>query len=257
VKKLFIGLALSLGLAAPAYADGTRLAIEKFQSHRTWQTNWDNLIQRATDAGAQWSCNGSTNCNLRLVIRPGVTVSLLTEAHGRGYCFIVDGQPTADCYREDGRKSVWTVPQYDSPAPAALPIVASAPTYAAPSSGEDSVGLTSIAGSMLVSVNISGHPIYMTLDTGASITKITPAFASQLVSEGRAHYTGDSMTLQIASGGSIQAPIIMIDSLTVGTHTRTNVGATVGEGDMLLGLPVLQAIGKFTIDSANNKLVFS
>ena len=49
---------------------------------------------------------------------------------------------------------------------------------------------------------------------------------------------------------------VIIDAVTVGTHTVRNVEMGVGPHS-LLGMNVLSRIGKFTIDSANGQLVFS
>ena len=121
-----------------AHADGTRISMAPFQSRQAWQTNWDKLNQRGKDAGAQWECHGDNECNLYFLAKPGVKAHLATERYGRGYCFIVDGAPTADCYREDGKKSVWTLDkpfEYGLAQPAAPeydPPTNSAPVYVPP-----------------------------------------------------------------------------------------------------------------------------
>ena len=109
MKRILLGAAAALALAAPAYADGTRISIAPFQSRQAWQANWDTLNQRGNDAGAQWECHGDHECNLYFIVKPGVKAHLATERYGRGYCYIVEGAETADCYREDGKKSVWTL----------------------------------------------------------------------------------------------------------------------------------------------------
>jgi predicted aspartyl protease len=77
-----------------------------------------------------------------------------------------------------------------------------------------------------------------------------------VISEGKAHYTGESKNIILADGSHHSEQEISLDTLTIGKHTRHNVAATVSTGEMLLGLPVLKAIGKFTIDGQNNKLIF-
>jgi predicted aspartyl protease len=46
--------------------------------------------------------------------------------------------------------------------------------------------------------------------------------------------------------------------VTIGSHVLRDVRAGVAPDgtDMLLGLPVLNKIGRFTIDSVNHKLIF-
>jgi predicted aspartyl protease len=49
-----------------------------------------------------------------------------------------------------------------------------------------------------------------------------------------------------------------IGTVTVGGHVLRDVRAGVSPdgAEMLLGLPLLNQIGRFTIDSANHKLIF-
>ena len=51
---------------------------------------------------------------------------------------------------------------------------------------------------------------------------------------------------------------IIIDTVTIGGHVLRDVpaGVTPDGADMVLGLPVLNQIGRFTIDSVNHKLIF-
>ena len=44
--------------------------------------------------------------------------------------------------------------------------------------------------------------------------------------------------------------------LAVGLQMRTDVDMTVTDGMTLLGLPVLNAIGKFTVDGDSNSPIF-
>jgi hypothetical protein len=51
---------------------------------------------------------------------------------------------------------------------------------------------------------------------------------------------------------------IIIHQIALGTHVATNVLAVINanDADMLLSLPALNQMGKFTIDTANSQLVF-
>jgi hypothetical protein len=92
-----LAVATLAGVSAPVHADGTRISIAPFQSRQAWQANWDSLNQRGTAVGAQWECHGDHECNLYFIVKPGVKAHLATERYGRGYCYIVEGDPTADC----------------------------------------------------------------------------------------------------------------------------------------------------------------
>ena len=65
------------------------------------------------------------------------------------------------------------------------------------------------------------------------------------------------MPVTLADGSTIQERVLIVNTLTIGAHTRRNVRMLVSPDgvDMLLGLPVLNAIGKFTIDAANSQLL--
>jgi hypothetical protein len=267
--SLLAGVSIVAGLyfAAPHHAHANdRLSIEPFQSRHAWQVNWDNLIQRGSAAGAQWQCRDNGACNMYFLVKPGVKAHLATARYGDGYCYILEGAPTADCYRQDGKKTVWTVdkpfeygltPDYpapQSPAPdiASAPVTTSAPTQ---STNQDIVVLTGGDHGLHVQVQLSGHWQDMIIDTGASIMSVSPALADQLVNEGKARYTGDSTNVTMADGSAHPERIVMIDEVAIGRHSRFTVPATVSNGDALLPLPVLRALGG-TLDMANNKLIF-
>jgi hypothetical protein len=65
------------------------------------------------------------------------------------------------------------------------------------------------------------------------------------------------MKITVADGSQHYEPVIRINSITIGSSTRYGMMATVVDnGTMLLGLPQFAAIGKFTIDVANNEIIF-
>jgi hypothetical protein len=93
----------------------------------------------------------------------------------------------------------------------------------------------------------------MLIDTGANVMSIGTALGSNLVQHGDAHYSGDSTQSVIADGSTVTQSV-----LTIGNHTLHNVPAAVTPGDVTLLLPfqVLNQMGRFTIDTRNNLLVF-
>ena len=142
-----------------------------------------------------------------------------------------------------------------SPAPyVPPPAPAPAPSYA---STGDAVPFTMVRGAMQVRVNLPGYWANMTVDTGAGMGSVVSSLADKLVVEGHATEQGQQRFC-MANGSCDMERVIMINSLTVGAHTINNVRMSVtADGvDMLLGLPVLNAIGKFTIDSSANQLIF-
>lgn len=121
----------------------------------------------------------------------------------------------------------------------------------------DVVPFSMINQAMHVTVNVGGASVDMAVDTGAGITQITESFANNLLAYGQAREVTPSITT-IADGSSRIERRIIVSSLTLGSHTCTNVLMVVApdRAMMLLGLPVLNSIGKFTIDANNSRLIF-
>ena len=267
--KRVLCAALLCGVSSFAYADGMRVSMAPFQSSHAWQTNWDNLVQRGNAAGAQWDCRGS-DCDMYFIIKPGVKAHLAQQRYGRGYCYIIEGDTTADCYRQDGKKTVWTLDKpFDygltsAPAYVAPPVVAQAPvpdsTRYVPSAGGsdaacDVVASVMVGHSIHINVNVGGTPVDMILDTGAEISSISTSLADTLIASGQATEAAP-VRMTMADGSKHFERTIVVKTMTVGNHVRYNVHVSVSDGMALLGLPVLNAIGKFTIDSAHNQLTF-
>jgi hypothetical protein len=108
---------------------------------------------------------------------------------------------------------------------------------------------------MAVNVLVGGHAVQMILDTGATISSIPSAFADQLIAEGHATEGGGG-NISLADGSSHYQRRVIVDAVTIGNHTRSQVEMTVLDGEPLLGLPVLNTIGKFTIDAQHGVLTF-
>jgi predicted aspartyl protease len=117
-----------------------------------------------------------------------------------------------------------------------------------------------------VPINMAGHAIHITvvvggestdmiLDTGAPITLVTPALANSLINSGQATEL-QPIEVTMANGSKEMERVISVRSLTIGSHTRTNVSVSESDGMQLLGLPVLSAIGRFSIDSVAGELTF-
>jgi hypothetical protein len=264
LSAALIAATMAVVSAPHAHADGTRISITPFQSRQAWQANWDSLNQRGNDAGAQWECHGDHECNLYFIVKPGVKAHLATERYGRGYCYIVDGAPTADCYREDGKKSVWTLdkpfdyglaPQ-SPPAPQPAPYVAPqpAPTYV----NNDAVPLNvSSFGGLYTKVTLPGYTATMKIDTGADSGSVVTSLADRLIADGVATEAA-SQTFTNADGHPSTSRMIVIRSVTIGSHTAYNVQVSVvNDGvPMLLGVDALRALHA-TVDTSANQLTFS
>lgn len=150
--------------------------------------------------------------------------------------------------------------QAPAPVYTPAPVPGPAPSYSSPggtAQAGDAVPLTMVEGAMHVNVNISGRAVDMMLDTGANVSTVTASLADAMISNDQAT-EGPGMNVAMADGSTRHERSISVKTLTFGGHTRHNVimGVAPDGAMMLLGLPVLNAIGKFTIDAPNNALIF-
>jgi clan AA aspartic protease (TIGR02281 family) len=106
-------------------------------------------------------------------------------------------------------------------------------------------------------IDIGPWPQRVLLDTGATNLTVTEPLAERLLAQGFAH-EGPEVTVTLADGSERDGRTIIIDAVTIGSHVLRDIhaGVTPDGAEMVLGLPVLNQIGRFTIDSANHKLIF-
>jgi predicted aspartyl protease len=97
----------------------------------------------------------------------------------------------------------------------------------------------------------------MILDTGANSSSISVSAAKRLVGS-RFAKRGPMVMVRMADGAIVAQRSIIVDRMTLGVHVVRDVPMTiVPDGvDMLLGLPTLTAIGKFSIDVGKGVLRF-
>lgn len=112
-----------------------------------------------------------------------------------------------------------------------------------------------VGDSIHLSVIVGNISTDMILDTGAEISSIPTTLADSLIQSGEANEL-QPRRMGMADGSSHMERIVNVHKISIGSHVRTNVSMSVSDGMTLLGLPVLKAIGKFTIDSTNNRLIF-
>jgi hypothetical protein len=145
------------------------------------------------------------------------------------------------------------------PAPALTYAPAPMPTDPSPAgSGGDIVKITTDRNGVRVPITLGDTFTYMILDTGANVSSINESLADQLIARGQAKEL-DPVEVTLAGGSKVTERTLSINKLIIGQHTRYGVVMTIvkDDADMLLGLPVLNAIGRFTIDAGSNQLIFS
>jgi predicted aspartyl protease len=125
-------------------------------------------------------------------------------------------------------------------------------------SASDSVPIAVANGAAHVKVYLGGYWATMLIDTGANGMSISPSLAQALVNAGDAHYADRAIPVTLADGSVHEEEIIVVHKLVIGNHTLTDVPSTVTDQntEMLLPLPVLTQIGRFTIDTKAGQLIF-
>lgn len=152
-----------------------------------------------------------------------------------------------------------------SPPPASSPASPPAPAPTMPEALlGDSVPLLSDERAALVMVGLGSQYVPMELDTGAEVMQVRQSFASRLIQRREAEQVVDAdgqvvtRDFRMADGHTNSLRMLNIHTVTIGSHVLHDVSAAI-VGDnavMLLPFPVLNQIGKFTIDTANHKLTF-
>jgi len=111
-------------------------------------------------------------------------------------------------------------------------------------------------GLMMVDVIVGGVATRMMLDTGAGITVITKAVASQIRDNGQGHWNG-TVRATMSNGRTEEFPTMYVKKLRIGPHTVRDLTVSVSPGAlMLLPFPVVNGIGPFTIDTQTSELIW-
>jgi clan AA aspartic protease (TIGR02281 family) len=147
------------------------------------------------------------------------------------------------------------------PAPTVEASTPAPPSYTAqaPSTGgPDAVGIITLGGKgAAVQVMLGSTEVPMLIDTGATSILVNPSIAATLVNAGEATW-GDATMTEVADGSKVPTRNLTIRQLRIGKHVLYNVPAMVNATDteMLLGFPVLNQMGRFTIDTTSHLLTF-
>ena len=109
-----------------------------------------------------------------------------------------------------------------------------------------------------VDVQLGSKPVRMLIDTGATGVTITRSMALALIGDNEAVLLPQTGSARLADGSIREQEYVRIASLIIGGHKLSDViaGVTPDGADMLLGFPVLNQVGRFTIDTNSNRLIF-
>jgi gag-polyprotein putative aspartyl protease len=220
---------------------------------------------------ASQHCDLSHNPNAMFNIAAWVLCSLRTTdrvSEQQSNAWIMEGGQTFDdSMAKDGLKWACEIADAEAARWGAANVIGkiatdqktkpAAPTPA-PAATDDSVSIETSNGSTFAMVKLGVQVIRMMVDTGASVMSVPRTVANALVENGDA-VRGGGYRLKQANGAIIRENGIIIHKVTVGSHVVRDVGAAVAPDNAyaLLPLTVLNRIGKFTIDYANNKLSFN
>jgi hypothetical protein len=115
------------------------------------------------------------------------------------------------------------------------------------------------SGGMHVIAKLGDQMVNMLVDTGASGCSITQDVADALLASGQGSYGDQVIESELGDGRKVIERTFWIKMLTLSNGLgRRDILATISpSGAMnLLGLPVLNALGKMTIDEPNHRLIF-
>jgi predicted aspartyl protease len=112
---------------------------------------------------------------------------------------------------------------------------------------------------MHIYVGLGGVPYNMLLDTGAAISSVTVPIARTLIARRQAVVLPGFLQVGQADGSVSPHQTIDVRTVTVGRYVLHNVEmiVTADGADLLLGLPVLNTIGSFTVDQSHRQIRFN
>jgi clan AA aspartic protease (TIGR02281 family) len=97
----------------------------------------------------------------------------------------------------------------------------------------------------------------MLVDTGATSISVPKSVANELLRRGEASLD-DPGQVTIANGSTYAVSLIRIDTVRLGNRVLHDVlaGVSPEQASPLVGFPVLNQAGRFTIDTKNRQLIF-
>jgi clan AA aspartic protease (TIGR02281 family) len=125
------------------------------------------------------------------------------------------------------------------------------------SPGRDSVPIIANGQMALINVGLGSRRMPMLIDTGATGVSVPQDVAAALLAGGEAVLSHQA-PVTIADGSVHQQWVIIIRQLTIGPHVLRGVKASVAPigAQPLLGFPILNRVGRFTIDTVRGELIF-
>ncbi|MBK8470970.1 MAG: clan AA aspartic protease [Sphingobacteriales bacterium] len=126
---------------------------------------------------------------------------------------------------------------------------------------EQAIPTISYNGTTRVKISIGGIEKYFLLDTGASDMIISSVLERELLREGiisKKHYTKQTETYKIADGSQVTCPLIVLESVQIGSFTVQNVKAAImdsKDASLLLGQSFLDKFSEWKFDKSKEQLL--
>jgi predicted aspartyl protease len=148
-------------------------------------------------------------------------------------------------------------PPYSAPAPSS-PTARPIPMPSDPNAAGFTVPIVQNGRRAFVAVELGNiQPAQMLVDPGCTSMTVSEAIANDLLAHGEAETLPDQQ-VQFADGSQHVERQLRIHQIRIGGRALSDVvaGVTPNGADMLLGFPVLNRWGRFTVDTQNSQLVF-
>jgi clan AA aspartic protease (TIGR02281 family) len=271
MKTAFIGAALACVLATPALA--------AIQCEITYPSNGDKmewLFDNASDTTAfaeiAYRKNGGEVVSHSAGKYPLWSISINDASHtvtlssrvdpGYSLAYFISPSPDvggASMFNNGRKLGGGVCAKADPPAPA--PVVAQAPAVPPPVITQTRGDTIPLVGGPdkrnFLTATIGGHGVLMLLDTGASDVVINESLANKLIAEGIAT-EGAPAEVGIANGEKITVRNVTVNTVSLGSHTLTNVscGVVKDGAEALMGMGFLGQFGPFRVDPDHGLLTF-
>jgi clan AA aspartic protease (TIGR02281 family) len=176
------------------------------------------------------------------------------------WTFGSDNNGRATLWHDNQRVATGACSPFDShPPQPSPPVVATGSSAPPPQDAADAVPIYLYDGgrSVWVDVQLGSLNQRMLIDTGATSISIQKSVANDLLRRGEASLD-DPGQVMIADGSTHSVSLIHIDTVRVGNKVPHDViaGVSPEQASPLLGFPVLNQAGRFTIDTRNRQLIF-
>jgi predicted aspartyl protease len=106
-----------------------------------------------------------------------------------------------------------------------------------------------------IDVTVAGKSLRMLLDTGAMMPQVGRLLAEKIVRDRRGNWA-EPVTFVMADGRNVRQRTLLVDVVTIGSHSLRAVQFAVSDGSSVVSFPLINSIAPFKIDTRKSELVF-